>query len=294
MAQSVSREDAEERRMTGDGVGEVMEAASRSLRMSRPGRRAIDALLRVQSVARPRSLWARMFGVSPITAESERLFASALGELAVGELLSQLDAEWTVLHAVPVGRDGADLDHVVIGPAGVFTVTTRNHPGLEIAVSGRTVLVAGMKFAHIRDAEHDLGRAERRLGAVLGEGIVVTGLLVFVEPKAITLRSIPRDLQVMSSAELLPWLEAQPEVFDAAEVHRIAAAAEQPTTWGAADWAGDDEDERRELDALLRLVDRSRILRQLWFGTATLLIIVTATALTTLVIVGMLPGHMAR
>ena len=83
MAQSVSREDAEERRMTGDGVGEVMEAASRSLRMSRPGRRAIDALLRVQSVARPRSLWARMFGVSPITAESERLFASALGERAV-------------------------------------------------------------------------------------------------------------------------------------------------------------------------------------------------------------------
>ncbi|MBG6212216.1 hypothetical protein RCH23_000129 [Cryobacterium sp. CAN_C3] len=44
-------------------------------------------------------------------------------------MLSKLGPEWTVLHAVPVGSGSSDIDHVVIGPAGVFTINTKNHTG---------------------------------------------------------------------------------------------------------------------------------------------------------------------
>ncbi len=183
----------------------------------------------------------------------------------------------------------------MIGPAGCFTITVRNHPGLDIAVSGRTVLVAGAKASYVRDAEHDFGRAERLLGAALGGGLIVTGILVFVEPKALTSRQIPRDLEVLSSSELLPWLAARPEVFDAEEVERIAVVAERRETWGDAALAADDgASARREFDGLRRAVNRSRMLRQLWFGVVTMVSIVTATAIATLAIVNLVPDGRVR
>lgn len=294
MAHSVSRDGAKESQEADVGTGGNLEVAQPSLRSRRPGQVAIGELLRVHAAERPRSSWGRLFGISPVGAESQPWFAATVGELAVGELLSRLGAAWTVLHAVPVGPGSTDIDHVVIGPGGIFTITTRNHPGLEIAVSGRTVVVAGMKIAHIRDAEHDLGRAERLLSAALGEMLAVTGLLVFVEPKVLSSRQVPKDLEVLSSNELLSWLEARPELLDAAEVERIAKVAELASTWGTTPEADDGKLEQRELDMFLRLVDRSRTLRQLWFGTVTMLIIVTATALATFAIVGLVPDAIAR
>ncbi|WP_349898337.1 nuclease-related domain-containing protein [Parafrigoribacterium soli] len=290
MTQEISQEHLDER---GAEDGDAVAVAEASLRARVPGQRAIGEFLSAHSTERPRSVWARLFGVSPIGTESEPFFAGAVGELHVGELLAQLDSDWTVLHAVPVGQEGADLDHLLVGPAGVFTVTTRNHPGLAIAVSGRSVLVDGLKRAHIRAAEHDLGRAERRLTAALGQPVVVTGLLVFVEPLSLSLRGTPKDIEVLASAELVPWLEAQPAVFDAVEVQRIARAAELPETWGHAREV-DDDSGVIELDRLLRLVERSRALRQLWFGAATILVVVSATALATLAILGAIPGHLGR
>jgi hypothetical protein len=152
------------------------------------------------------------------------------------------------------------------------------------------VLVAGAKVAHIRAAEHDLGRAERLLGAALGESIAVCGLLVFVAPESLTLRNVPRDVQVLESSELLPWLEVQPDVFDGAELERIVRIAESPAVWGAPEEVGAGS-EHDELAALVRLVERSRMLRQLWFGAATILIVVTATALATLVVIGAAPSR---
>lgn len=282
----------------GDGVAEP-----HTLGVRRPGQFAIGELLRVHAGERPRSWWARLFGASPVGVEVEPWLEAVTGELLIGTLLSGLGDEWAVFHSIPmgplagppVGARGGDLDHLVIGPAGCFTITVRNHPGLDIAVSGRTVLVAGVKVSHVRDAEYDVGRAERLLGAALDESLAVTGILVFAEPKALTSRQIPRDLEVLSSSELLPWLAARPEVFDAAQVERIVAVAELPETWGSTALADDDEASvRREFDVLRRAVDRSRMLRQLWFGVVTFLAIVTATAIATLAIVNLAPGGRTR
>lgn len=287
MGQTGQRDDAVHDGEAGNStIGAT--GVSRSSKLRRPGELTVAELLSTRAIEQPRSFWARLFGANPVGAESEQLFARALGERAVGELLSQLGEEWTVLHSVPVGQDGARFDHLVVGPAGVFTVTTRNHPGQDVVVSGQTVLVAGAKVAHIRAAEHALGRAERLLGAVLGESIAVSGLLVFVAPESLTLRDVPRDVQVLESSELLPWLEVQPDVFDALELERIVRIAESPTVWGAPEDV-EAGPERDELATLLHLVERSRILRQLWFGAATILIVVTATALATLVVIGAAP-----
>jgi len=271
-----------------DGVPASVSVVAPVLHESAAGRFTVDELVRARAAEEPRSLMARLFGVDPIGAESAPLFARVLGERAMGALFAQLDDSWTVLHSIPVGSSGDRLDHLLVGSAGVFAVTTRSHPGEDIAVSGRTVLAGASKFAHIRDAELALGNAERRLSAAVGESLVVTGLLVFVDPKSLSLRAVPKDLEVLSSREVVQWLEAQPEVFDAAEAKRVAEIARLVSTWDAPP-AATQETATDEFDVLLRLVARASSVRQLWFGTLILVIVVASTALATLAIVGMIP-----
>lgn len=39
-----------------------------------------------------------------------------------------------ILHSIPVGTGRGDIDHVVIGPPGVFTINTKHHPGRRLDV----------------------------------------------------------------------------------------------------------------------------------------------------------------
>ncbi len=51
----------------------------------------------------------------------------ARGEQSVGEVLESLDDRYRVHHGIDTGR--GNIDHVVIGPTGVFTIETKNVAG---------------------------------------------------------------------------------------------------------------------------------------------------------------------
>lgn len=57
----------------------------------------------------------------------ERRDRGASGEEHVGALLDALPQGWRVIHDASLGH--GNVDHVVIGRAGVFTVETKSHPG---------------------------------------------------------------------------------------------------------------------------------------------------------------------
>ncbi len=58
----------------------------------------------------------------------ERHDRGATGEEQVGSLLEQLaGCGWRVIHDVTLGH--GNVDHILIGPAGLFTVETKSHPG---------------------------------------------------------------------------------------------------------------------------------------------------------------------
>ncbi len=86
----------------------------------------------------------------------------AVGEQAVAEQLSKLGPEWRVLHAVRVGERGSDIDHVLIGPPGVFTVNAKHHPSASVWVGGDTFMVNGQRMPYIRNSRHDSRRGSPR------------------------------------------------------------------------------------------------------------------------------------
>jgi len=58
---------------------------------------------------------------------ADRAARGAEGERKVGAILEGLGADWHVLHGVWLGR--GDIDHVLVGPGGTFTIETKSHPG---------------------------------------------------------------------------------------------------------------------------------------------------------------------
>jgi hypothetical protein len=196
-----------------------------------PGQAIIEHLLVLQEGAPSQSWWGRLIGSSPLTDEAQSWFKGAVGEIAVGKILTQLGPEWRVLHAIPVGKASADIDHVLIGPGGVFTLNTKNHSGQPVWVAGRTLMVAGQKQHHIYHAHSEAARAGKLLTTAVGEPVPVTAVLVIVSPKSLTVKQKPAGVTVLTDRQLLRWLRRRRPVLTSEMITRITAAAELPGTW---------------------------------------------------------------
>ncbi|MGN6556562.1 MAG: nuclease-related domain-containing protein [Solirubrobacterales bacterium] len=71
--------------------------------------------------------WKRFFGGS-FKRDHRSWSQGAEGEEAVGKVLEDLAEEgWCVIHDVSFGR--GNIDHILVGPGGIFTIETKSHGG---------------------------------------------------------------------------------------------------------------------------------------------------------------------
>jgi len=203
------------------------------LGVNRPGQAAREQAIAHQQAAPVRTLFARVLGVHT----DERAWRiGADGEEAVAARLTRLGPEWRVLHAVPVGDRGSDIDHVVIGPAGVFTVNAKHHPQASVWVGGNTFMVNGHRQPYVRNSRHEAARASRLLTAACGFPVTVTGLIaVMGAHEGFTVKEQPPggDVHVLTRREVDKWLRSQPsDLLNPEQVEAVHDAARRSTTWG--------------------------------------------------------------
>ncbi|HEX2027330.1 MAG TPA: nuclease-related domain-containing protein, partial [Nitriliruptorales bacterium] len=121
----------------------------RDLAGHRPGQSARGQADARRRAAPIRTLAARALGLHT----DERAWRiGAVGEEKVAARLDRLSDEWKVLHALPVGTQGSDIDHLVVGPGGVFTVNAKHHPDARIWVGGDAFLVNGSRQPYVRNS----------------------------------------------------------------------------------------------------------------------------------------------
>lgn len=157
------------------------------------------------------------------------------GEQAVALELEKLGPGWRVLHAVRVGDRGSDIDHVVIGPGGVFTVNAKNHPNASIWVGGDTFLVNGQKQPYVRNSRHEARRAAKLLTEQVGFPVSAVGVVaVYGARRGFTVKAQPRDGAVVVVARkwISQYLGRLPCRLDSRAVDAIFEAARRSTTWG--------------------------------------------------------------
>jgi hypothetical protein len=193
-----------------------------------------SASARARELRREHPLLTSAAAVLGIRAPAQSFAAGARGERTVGRQLNRWAARygWRVLHAVPVGRRGADIDHVVIGPFGVVTVNTKT-TATEVWVGEYGLTVGGKPVDYLRKSRHEASRARRLLNQATGLEVPVQPALVFVGARRVSVRrGGPPDVVVLPEPRALRrWLGKQPPALGPAEVEAIYQAARLAATW---------------------------------------------------------------
>lgn len=229
------------------------------------GQSVMEELLDVHGSGDARGLLARVFGVRPLSPDSLPWYWGALGERAVGRTLAALGPGWTVLHAVPVGDRSSDIDHVIIGPTGVFTINTKRHPGQNIWTAKGTFLVAGTRYPYVRNSEHESSRAGKLLSAAVRTPVAVSAAIVVVGARQVTVKEKHRSVAVLTEGRLLRWITRRPVVYTDQQVALLSAAAAQPSTWRRTPPVlRNPADVVTPFEALHRLVEQARRRRIGW------------------------------
>jgi hypothetical protein len=265
--------------------------ASSSLRGRVPGQLAMSEIVAAQRTTPTRPPLAKFFGASPLEPRTRPLYRAALGELVVGDTLDHLGPDWDVLHVVPVDEDGRDIDHLVIGPPGVFTLTTENMLGDEVWIGGETMLVDNKSRDDILAAKKLAETASELLSTASGQPVKVEPILVLVNPKRLVLREQPSGLVVVSSKQLLRWLKGLDRTLEGIDVATISDVADRNTTWRAADTPLEDTPQlNRDFGELREQVRRATRLRIAW-GILAFAILAAVVWVSTGVIVEHLMAH---
>lgn len=215
-----------------DAASPVATLASR-----RPGHAAMTYVLR--EMARR--------GVDPrpgasVPADLHSWHLGVAGEHIVGQELALLPQGWHVLHAVPAGSRGADIDHLVIGPGGVFVLNTKHHAARSISVGTHVVWINGHPTNNYqRDLVSRCDQVRQVLGQSDDQSIPVYPMLVFVRPTSITLRGT-QHVHSVNSMALVAWLISRPRVLEPEAVQDLVRKAESPSTWGAPNECANEPD----------------------------------------------------
>jgi len=206
------------------------------LSLHRPGQgvreRAAHELADMKEQSRLKTFIAR---AADMKTEERAWRLGADGEETVGGRLEKLTGHgWHLLHSVPVGSRGADIDHVLIGPGGVYTVNTKNHPGRHIWVGAHAIRVDGRATDYLPKSRHEAKRAEKLLFDATGLPVPVRPVLVFLTGSlipTITIKQQPADVSVLDRMDIPGAFRRAPRRMEPAAVASLLDAARRCTTW---------------------------------------------------------------
>ncbi|HZC61612.1 MAG TPA: nuclease-related domain-containing protein [Streptosporangiaceae bacterium] len=193
-----------------------------------------SASARARALRREHPLLTGAAAMLGIRTSAQQFAAGARGERAVGRQLNRWATRygWHVLHAVPVGQRGADIDHVVIGPFGVVTVNTKT-TGTAVWVGEYGLTIGGKPVDYLRKSRREADRAGRLLHRATGLEVPVQSAIVFVGARKMTVRrGGPADVAVLPNPRALRrWLCKQSPALQTDQVDAIYEAARRPASW---------------------------------------------------------------
>lgn len=141
--------------------------------------------------------------------QAGRWLRGAEGERAVGAICAELEADgWRAIHDVSLGH--GNIDHILIGPGGIFTIETKSHRGR-------------IPIDHIDPKMLKQAYAEKKLLERI-TGQKVQALLVF--SRAYLVGSVPAQRQgitILPARMLRHYCSRRRPVMDQSDAERIHA-----------------------------------------------------------------------
>ncbi len=181
-----------------------------------------------------RAWWQRLADRLTSKHDDERAWRmGAEGEEAVGAVLDRLarqDGGWTVLHDLPIGTRGANVDHLVLGPPGLFTINSKR-TGHRVSVGKHVVFNGGSKTDHVRNARYEAARVAKLLQPLVGE-VEVRPMLAYVcDDYANPHKRAPSGVTVRHIIGLARWLRREPATLSPQRRSELARAITSASLW---------------------------------------------------------------
>lgn len=156
-----------------------------------------------------------------------------VGEQRVGTALERLlQRGWYVLHSIPLARD-VDIDHLLIGPSGAFSINTKCHRGANIWVGDEAVRIGGQSFPYVRKSRAEARRAATALTRASGSPVQVQPVLAFVDPGRLTTVPSMRDVRIVSDQDLGAFKRLKAE-WTTDRITTVYSVARDRRTWANA------------------------------------------------------------
>ncbi|MCR6689097.1 nuclease-related domain-containing protein [Cellulomonas sp.] len=144
--------------------------------------------------------------------------------------LERLYAEgWHVIHDVPLGRQGTVVEHLLIGPGGIFTVAERGRPGERVDVVDRRMLVDGAPVGLLHAARMEAARVQGLLLQAGCADIRVRSMIVV--RGELGLDGDADETLVVTRATMPRTVRSLPVALEPDRVAAIANVARQRITW---------------------------------------------------------------
>ena len=154
-------------------------------------------------------------------------------EFELGRQLTSLDDRFTVLRAFDVFGE-LDADFVVVGPGGIFLVTTRTKRNSKIWIDENVLWVNGRPTNQVRDAQSAASRASSRLSSIMGHSVRATPVIAVVDPLSLSFGGDPEQRVITLPADLVAqWLTECSRTLSDDAVASLALVAEERATWGS-------------------------------------------------------------
>ena len=157
---------------------------------------------------------------------AERYSRGHVGEQMIGTLLEELGSQgWRVLHdRRRQPRSPANLDHVLVGPAGVFVIDAKNWTGGRLRLDERGMAVGKWrKDDELHSAKVDADIVREHVDG-LGERAGTAAVVAFVHDMGLPAPVQHRGVVLLQREQLLPWLTALPPRLSPDQVSYIATA----------------------------------------------------------------------
>lgn len=136
----------------------------------------------------------------------ERHDRGASGEEHVGGLLDSMGAQgWLILHGADLGH--GDVDHIAIGPGGLFTLETKSHPG--------PINVRRVHGGAVEQARSQARKVQRIAGAP------VEALIVYSEAWVDRPLARRRGVRIVPARLLGDYLARRPAVLEPDDVRLL-------------------------------------------------------------------------
>lgn len=144
----------------------------------------------------------------------------AQGERLTGRALEKLPKSYRVLHDLPMPRSKANIDHVVVGPTGVFTVETKNYKNAVTIKGGRAYSAGRRLDGVVKQARRQAAAVAERTGATVTPIVCVHGAGVRLD--GLFQKPVVQGVRFCSGGRLRKTIARYPVDLDDDTVQEVA------------------------------------------------------------------------